>query len=163
MSINPRLHQLLERHGVRYEIVPHRETETTSQAAERAHVRRRHVAKVVILRDTAGTDFMVVVPASHHVDRRMVQLVTGRNGVRLENEDELGRIFPDCEVGAMPPVGHLYGLPMYVDSCLIEHQDEIWFQPGNHHELIRLSVPHFERIARPFFGSACLAQEPAFA
>jgi Ala-tRNA(Pro) deacylase len=161
MSISPRLQELLERHRVRYEIIPHRETETTSQAAEKAHVPGRHVAKVVVLRDSAGNDLMAVVPASHHIDCRTVQRVTGRGSVRLENEDELTRMFPDCEVGAMPPVGHLYGLPMQVDSCLVENQEEIWFQPGNHHQLIRMSLPHFERIAKPFFGGVCLAQEPA--
>lgn len=161
MSISPRLLELLERHQVRYEVIPHRETETTGQAAEKSHVPGRHVAKVVVLRDAAGNDLMAVVPASHHIDCRTVQRATGRASVRLENEDELARMFPDCELGAMPPVGHLYGLPMQVDSCLTENQDEIWFQAGNHHQLIRMSLPQFERIAQPYLGGVCLSQEPA--
>jgi len=159
MSINPRIHGLLDRHGPRYEIVPHRETITTHQAAQTAHVSGTHVAKAVIMRDAAGSDFMVVLPSSAHLDPRIVHRVTGRAGVRLEDEHELRRIFPDCDLGAMPPFGHLYGITMYVDPCLLEGQEEIWFQAGNHHELVRMRVEDYARVAAPFHRSACMHRE----
>ena len=81
--------------------------------------------------------------------------VTGRLGVQLENEDELLRLFPDCEVGAMPPFGHLYHLPMYVDPCLLEDVD-IFFQAGNHHEIVLMRTVEYRRVARPFEVRGCL-------
>jgi Ala-tRNA(Pro) deacylase len=161
MSVNPRLQELLDRHGPRYEIVPHRETVTAHQAAQTAHVSGAHVAKAVVMRDAAGSDFMVVLPASFHLDPRVVHHVTGRAGVRLEDERELLRIFPDCDLGAMPPIGHLYRMSMVVDPCLLENQEEIWFQAGNHHELVRMRVEDYERVAHPFQTSACLHRESA--
>lgn len=159
MSVNTRLQELLDRHGRCYEVVPHRETVTAHQAAQTSHVSGTHVAKAVVMRDAAGSDFMVVLPASFHLDPRVVHRVTGRAGVRLEDERELARIFPDCDLGAMPPFGNLYGMSMYVDPCLIENQKEIWFQAGNHHELVRMDVEDYERVAQPFHAAACLHRE----
>jgi Ala-tRNA(Pro) deacylase len=161
MSLNPRLQELLDRHGPPYEIVPHRETVTAHQAAQTTHVSGQRVAKAVVMRDAAGSDFMVVLPSASHLDPRVVHHVTGRAGVRLEDEDELTRLFPDCDLGAMPPFGQLYGMSMYVDPCLLEDRDEIWFQAGNHHELVRMRVEDFRRIAQPFQSSACLHRESA--
>lgn len=156
MAINARLLELLGRERVRYEVVPHRQTVRTHEAAQAVHVAGRHVAKPVVVRDAAGMDFLVVLPAPWHVDRHLLQRVTGRTGVTIEDEAELKRLFPDCEIGAMPPVGHLYGLQMYVDPCLIEEQDDIWFQAGNHEELVHMSVEDFARVAAPFHRDACL-------
>ena len=161
MSLNRKLQELMDRHGPHYEIVPHRETVTTHEAAQSTHVSGRNVAKPVVMRDAAGFDFMVVLPASLHLDPRIVHHVTGRAGVRLEDEQELHRLFPDCDLGAMPPFGHLYGLSMVVDPCLLEDHDEIWFQAGNHHELVRMRVEDYERLARPFQAGRCLHPEPA--
>jgi Ala-tRNA(Pro) deacylase len=103
---------------------------------------------------------MVVVPAQFHVDDAILHRVTGRSGIRLENESELQRLFPDCELGAMPPFGKLYGLPMYVDACF-EREEDIWFQAGNHHELVRMRYEDYERIAQPFYARTCLHPVPA--
>lgn len=154
--LNPRLQQLVDDRGARYELVPHPETVTAHEAAQRTHVHGQHVAKAVVVRDGDGVDFLVVVPASVHVDPARVRAVSGRPGVTIEDEAVLGRLFPDCELGAMPPVGHLYGLVTYVDPCLLDDQDTVWFQAGNHHELVGMSVEDFARIARPFHGDACL-------
>jgi Ala-tRNA(Pro) deacylase len=161
MALNPRLQGLLDRHGPRYELVPHPETVTAHQAAQTTHVSGRLVAKAVVMRDEAGSDFMVVLPSSCHLDPRTVHRVTGRGGVRLEDERELIRLFPDCDLGAMPPFGALYGMSMYVDPCLIEDRDEIWFQAGSHRELVRMSVEDYVRVARPFHSGACLHREAA--
>lgn len=156
MPVNARLEELLERLGIEFEVVRHRRTETTGQAAQTAHVTGLHVAKAVVMRDTAGSDFMVVLPASLHFDSDAVRRATGRVGVWLEDERELAYLFPDCELGAMPPVGHLYGLEMFVDPCLLEDHREIWFQAGNHRELIRMRVGDYVRVASPFVTSVCL-------
>lgn len=157
MAINLRLKELLDLNKVEYEVVPHPEAFTARQVAFSAHIPGRRLAKVVVLRDGAGSDVMVVLPAWVHLDDSIVQHVTGRRGIRLEEESELKRLFPDCEVGAMPPFGKLYQLPMYVDACFAADPDEdIWFQAGNHHELARMRYRDYDRVARPFYSRACL-------
>ena len=97
---------------------------------------------------------MAVLPASEHVDTDALRRVSGRLDLELATEEELQRLFPDCELGAMPPFGHLYGVPMYVDPCLADH--DIWFQAGNHHEIARMAYDAFARMARPYTGGVCL-------
>lgn len=158
MALSERLRHLLDRGGARYEIVPHREAFTALEIAQASHIAGRKLAKVVVVRDTAGSDFMVVLPSARHLDRSTIRHLTGRHGIRLESETELRRLFPDCEVGAMPPFGGLYGLNMYVDPCFAE-EDEIYFQAGNHHELVRMRWEDYARLAAPFFGDTCLHRE----
>jgi len=158
MAVNKRLLQLLEKAGVRYEVLPHKEVFTTKEVAETAHLPGRLVAKVVVMRDAANNDLMAVVPASQHVDRAILHRLTGRASLELENEVELSKLFPDCELGAMPPFGHLYGMPMYVDPCL-SVREHIYFQAGNHHELVRMTYRDFARLAKPFFSESCLHKD----
>ena len=116
MAVNPRLVRLLAERGTSYEVIPHREVFTANEVAMTSHIPGREFAKVLILRDDAGADFMVVLPAAVHMNPQVVRHVTGRHGIQLEDEAELNRLFPDCEVGAMPPFGALYGLPMKPDQ-----------------------------------------------
>jgi Ala-tRNA(Pro) deacylase len=158
MAINPRLQRLLESSGAHHEIVLHAEAFTARQVALRTHVPTRKLAKVVVFRDASGADLMVVVPALHQVDAAALRHVTGCTGTHLEDEQELLRIFPDCEVGAMPPFGKLYGLRMFVDPCLAREED-IWFQAGNHRELVNMRFEDFERLAAPFSMKGCLHEQ----
>lgn len=155
MAINPRLMKLLDRTHTMYALFPHREAFTAQEIAQASHIPGGALAKVVIVRDATGSDLMVVLPASEHFDPAELHRVTGRTGFVLENELEISRMFPDCEVGAMPPFGALYGFATYVDPCLLENQI-LHVQPGNHHELLRIRRDDFERIGQPFFSSGCL-------
>jgi Ala-tRNA(Pro) deacylase len=155
MSINYRLQDLLDHTQSSYAVLPHSEAVTAQEVAQRAHVRGWQMAKVVVLRDELGTDFMLVLPSPESFDPAVVRRVTGRFGVRLENERELARLFPDCEVGAIPPFGHLYGMRMYVDPCLLE-ADDLYFQAGNHHEVVLMRTAEYRRIAQPFSDAECL-------
>ena len=67
----------------------------------------------------------------------------------------MARLFPDCEVGAMPPFGNLYGMSVYVDACLPQAK-EIVFQAGNHHEVVRMAFADYERVVNPVVGEFCL-------
>src|SRR6185503_3657070 len=136
-----------------------RRTETALQAARAAGIPQDRMVKVVVFHDARGGDHMVAVPATHEIEPYRLQLATGMRGVRLENEADLQRLFDDCEVGAMPPVGHLYGLPLVVDRCLTRDGGDLWFQPGNHRTLVRMSVADFRRLAQPYFEGMCLGQE----
>lgn len=155
MAINDRLQRLLDDTRSSYAVLPHSEAYTAQEVAQSIRVKGRQLAKVVVLRDAAKRDFMVVLPATQLFDPQSIQRVTGRVGIRLEDEPELKRIFPDCEVGAMPPFGALYGMPMYVDPCILRGRD-IFFQAGNHHEVVLMRCEEYEDIARPFHYGSCL-------
>ena len=155
MAINVRLQRLFDDKRSSYAILPHPDAYTAREVAHRVRVKSSQLAKVVVVRDKAGRDFMVVLPASRKLDLHALHTMTGRVGFQLENEQELKLLFPDCEVGAMPPFGFLYGLKTYVDPCLLKG-DDIFFQAGNHHEVVLMRRNHFEVIARPFYAGACL-------
>jgi Ala-tRNA(Pro) deacylase len=101
---------------------------------------------------------MVVLPATRHLDLQALHQMTGRAGFQLEDERELELLFPDCEVGAMPPFGSLYGMTMYVDPCLLRGGN-IFFQAGNHHEVVLMRREEYEVIARPFCAGSCLHRD----
>lgn len=153
MAVNERLSELLRQRGAACEVVPHRETFTSQEVAQASHLSGRSVAKVVVLRDETRDFLMAVLPASEHVEIEALRRITGRDQLEIAGEEDLRRLFPDCELGAMPPFGNLYGLPMYVDPCLREH--DIWFQAGNHHEIARMSFESYSRLARPYVGGVC--------
>src|SRR5437870_4940844 len=114
MNIIKRLEQYLERENVRYEVLTHRETFTAPELAEVLHVPGMGTAKVVVVK--ADERFvMMVLPANWKVDFKRIREILGTRRVRLASESEVERLFPDCEVGAMPPFGNLYGLDVYVD------------------------------------------------
>lgn len=160
MAINEKLLRLLEEHQIQVEVLPHRTAFTAEAVAQTCHIPLRRLAKVVVLRD--GPSYvMVVVPALEHVDLHIARHITGRPGLRLATEDELVDLFPDCAPGAMPPFGRLYGISMYLDACLPD--EEIYFQAGNHYEVVRMKFDQFARLAHPFVSDVCLHLEPSFA
>lgn len=160
MSVNSRLLGLLAKSRIEYELMPHREAFTAQEVAQTAHIRGRRLAKVVLVRAARNEYFMAVVPASTHVDLELLERISGQRPLALASEGEIQRVFPDCEPGAMPPFGNLYGLPVYLDACLAR-QEHITFQAGNHHEVVRITFPEYERLAGPFARVTCLHQEVA--
>jgi Ala-tRNA(Pro) deacylase len=146
-----RIRQLLDDKRIDYQVIPHREAFTSQEVAQATHVPGRRVAKVVVLREARGSFVMAVLPASEHLDLSVFRHMTGRQGVSMAGEVELTRLFPDCELGAMPPFGKLYQLPTYVDACFWNSED-FYFQAGNHHEVLRMRFADYERIAGPFAG-----------
>ena len=91
---------------------------------------------------------MAVLPASYHVDFNMLKEVTGEENLRLAFESEFRDVFPDCEVGAMPPFGNLYGMPVFMAESLVQNE-EIAFNAGTHTEVIRMSCNDFMRLVEP--------------
>jgi Ala-tRNA(Pro) deacylase len=160
MSVNSRLLGILAKSRIEYELMPHREAYTAQEVAQTAHIRGRRLAKVVLVRAGRGDYLMAVVPASAHVDLELLGRISGHTQLELATEGEIQRVFPDCELGAMPPFGNLYGLPVYLDACL-SHQEHVIFQAGNHHEVVRMTFPEYERLAGPFARVACLHYEVA--
>ncbi len=147
MPVNPRLMDYFSRCGVRYTVYPHREVFTAREVAESTHVPGRQLAKVIVLRDALPSHFMAALPAAHQLDAAKFALSTARHGIQLATEAELTGLFPDCEAGSAPPFGHLYGLSIYVDRCLIEGE-EIYFNAGNHREIVGMWGADFRRLVR---------------
>ncbi len=155
MACVERVKRLLEQNQVSYEVIPHREAFTSQEVAETSHVPGRRLAKVVVLREAKGAYLMAVLPAREHIDLPHLQRESGRPGVAMAAEDEIQRLFPDCEVGAMPPFGNLYQLPMYLDACF-RGEEDFYFQAGNHHEVVKLKFKDFERLVQPLAGESHL-------
>lgn len=152
--LNERSKRLLEENRVEYETLTHREAFTAQGVAEASHVSGWRMAKVLVVRPDHGPSLMVVLPASCRLELGALAGLLGKGHVSLLSEADLVRLFPDCEPGAMPPFGGLYGLPVYVDACL-PTADEIVFQAGNHREVVRMKYAEFERVAKPVVAEFC--------
>ena len=160
MALIPRLQKLLDDHKVPYEVLPHREAFTAQKVAQEAHVSGRLLAKAVIVREPDDTFYMAVVTAAQHVDLDLIHHVSGHPRGTLATEGDLLMLFPDCEPGAMPPIGKLWDVPTYIDVVFRGHQD-IYFQAGNHREVVKMNWYDFERVAGPFAGEFLLHREEA--
>ena len=149
-----RARRLLETGGVAFETLPHREAYTAQGVAAAVHVSGRMLAKVLVVRAPGEGPAMVVLPASCRLDLAALARVLGKPSVSLVAEGEMKELFPDCETGAMPPFGQLYGLPVWVDACFPKAA-ELTFQAGNHHEVVRMRYAEYERLARPVVAEFC--------
>jgi len=146
MKIPKRLIDCLNEKKVKYEILEHAEAVTAQRVAQVQHVKGRRHAKVVIIR--SGEKYlMTVLPADHQVDLGKINKVLGK-GSALATEEEFKSLFPDCAIGAMPPFGHLYGLPTLVDTSLAQ-EDYLVFEAGTHTDAIKLAWRDYEKIAKP--------------
>lgn len=143
MAIAITLEKYLQKQGIEYDIMAHPRTYTSMETAQVSHVPGDRLAKSVLLRD--GHDYLVaVVPATHRLDlERISQLLDRR--VEIASETEVGALFGDCDFGAIPPCGTAYGVATIVDDALI-HQRDVWFEAGDHEELIHVGGEAFESM-----------------
>jgi Ala-tRNA(Pro) deacylase len=151
MSALERLRRYLDQERITYEVREHPVAYTAQEIAALAHVAGRRMAKVVMA--LAGEDLvMLVLPAAHRVSLEKLASALGGPKVRLAHEEEFTPAFPDCDVGAMPPFGNLYGLPVYVDSALAE-DETIVSQAGTHRHTLEVAYADFERLVQPVVAS----------
>lgn len=142
--------QFLDSHKVKYVMVKHSPAFTAQEIAASAHIPGKELAKTVMIK-IDGTMAMAVLPASYRVDFKGLKKLAGAKKVELASEDAFQRLFPECEIGAMPPFGNLYEMEVYVANPLPE-DDEIAFNAGSHTELIRLHYADFQRLVEPVVG-----------
>jgi Ala-tRNA(Pro) deacylase len=142
-----RLKGYLNSHNIDYSIIEHTPTYTAERTAEVAHVLPVEMAKTVMV-DVDGRLAMAVVPASYHVDLALLRDAVGGSRVAIAVEEDFKDVFAECEVGAMPPFGNLYGIEVFVAKALTE-DEEIVFNAGTHTELIRMKYRDFEMLVRP--------------
>lgn len=159
MSAPPSVHGFLGEARVPYTVLPHRPAFTAQEDAALLHVRGRGWAKVVIC-VADGRPIQAVLPAPLMVDLDRLKLVAGAQTIRFALEDELRSLFPDCDVGAMPPFGPLYGQRVFVDAALAA-QPVIVFNGGTHRDAIRMRYDDFARAIEPVVGR--FAEPPASA
>jgi len=142
-----RLRQFLDNYSIRYVVISHSVAYTAGGIAALTHIPGKEVAKTVIVKiDDALA--MAVVSASQHVDLELLKEAAKARVVRLAAEDEFKHRFPDCETGAMPPFGNLYGMSVFADETLSRDR-EIVFNAGSHRELVRLAWEDFARLVQP--------------
>ncbi|UCG93545.1 MAG: YbaK/EbsC family protein [Candidatus Aerophobus sp.] len=142
-----KLKEFLQSQNIKYVTVVHSVAYTAQEIAASAHIPGKRLAKTVMIK-MDGKMAMAVLPASHRVDFDLLKEVSGAKKVALASEREFKDMFPDCEIGAMPPFGNLYGMEVFVAESLAE-DEEIAFNAGSHTELIKLSYKDYERLVRP--------------
>ena len=132
-------------HGVAYDRITHRHTDSSINSAHAAHIPDEKLAKPVILKDQEGY-LMALIPANRHLRVSRLNKLLHLN-MKLAKETELGRLFADCEPGAVPPFGQAYGLETIIDNSLNQCQ-AIYCEAGNHQELIQVKGTDFRRLMR---------------
>ena len=142
-----KLREFLDRHDIRYVIFSHSVAYTAQGIAALTHISGKELAKTVIVR-IDGDLAMAVVPASRHVDLSMLKRAVGARAVELASEQDFKDQFPDCEAGAMPPFGNLYGMAVYVDESLTSIR-EVTFNAGTHRDLLRMDWSDLVRLVEP--------------
>lgn len=142
-----KIRDFLDSKKIKYTSIKHSEVYTAQEIAASAHIPGKQLAKTVMVK-IDGDMAMAVLPAPYKVDFNALKKGTGAKKVGLASEDEFKNLFPDCDVGAMPPFGNLYGMTVYADESLAE-EIEIAFCAGSHTELIRLAYKDFAKLAEP--------------
>ena len=142
-----RLTKYLDMYNIAYVVISHSPAYTAQGIAGLVHISGKELAKTVIVK-LDGKLAMAVLPAKYHVDLVPLRKAANAKTVERAAEEEFKDRFPQCETGAMPPFGNLFGLDVFADDSL-EKDKEIPFNAGTHRELIRMAWEDFKRLADP--------------
>ncbi|MBD3315557.1 MAG: deacylase [Chitinivibrionales bacterium] len=142
-----RLKEYFDGNDVKYTTFPHHEAFTAQEIAAAADMPGGMLAKTVMVK-LDGKPAMAVLPASHVIDFDRLREVADVNEAELAPEEEYTDVFPDCERGAMPPFGNLYGLDVYLARSLTEGP-EMAFNAGSLKELVKISTANYLRLVEP--------------
>ena len=144
-----KLKEFLDDNDVKYISILHSLAFTAVDIAKSAHIPSREMAKTVIV-NIDGDLAMVVVPANYKANLDILKQALGSDNVTLATEQQFTKRFPDCEVGAMPPFGNLYGMEVYVAESLTE-DEKINFNAGSHSEVMQMDYHDYEQLVKPKF------------
>jgi Ala-tRNA(Pro) deacylase len=153
--LTDRLTACLDEQDVAYQVLTHRRDVTALETAEDTHTPGTAFAKCVVL-EADGRYLLAVVPATERLDLERAQRALGARALALADEETMAALFPDCDVGAEPPFGNLYGLRVLVDPRLARERD-ITFNAGHHDAAVRMHYADFERIVSPTLVPLCEA------
>ena len=143
----------LDELGVNYRLSRHDTTYTAQDLAAAEHIPGRKVIKPVIVK-ADGQFVMCALPASHRIDLDTLRAQLQVTDVELAGERELCELFPDCEMGAEPPIGRMFGIPTLMDESLFA-DDRVMFQAGTHNDAVTMTLADYRRAAQPevaYFG-----------
>ena len=141
------LKEFLDKERIKYVSIVHSPAYTAQEVAASAHITGRELAKTVIVQ-LDGVMAMAVLPANRKIILQDLRELTGSDKVKFVAEEDFKKKFPDCETGAMPPFGNLYGMEVFVAAALSEN-NEISFNAGSHTEVIKLAYADFDRLVKP--------------
>jgi Ala-tRNA(Pro) deacylase len=139
--------EFLDQNNIKYVSIKHSRAFTAQEIAASAHIHGKKIAKTVVLK-VDGKIVFAVLPATYKVDFNLLKEALKTDNLRLANELEFKDKCPGCEVGAMPPMGNLFGIETYVAASLVE-DEEIAFNAGTHTELFRLNYSDYEKLVKP--------------
>lgn len=143
MAISKTLKQYLDRNNIRYSLVAHTHTESSTESARSAHIPLHQMAKAVVLEDEQGY-IVGVLPSNHRIELDWVNEELGRE-LGLATEDELARLFSDCDIGAVPALSDAYGLQLIWDEKL-RHASDVYFEAGDHEHLVHIRGEDFNAL-----------------
>lgn len=143
MDLRSHLDQL----GVEYQWHHHDAAYTARSLAQTEHVSGKKVIKPVVV-NADGHFVLCALPANEYIDLEQLRAELDAEDTQLASEPQLGEIFRDCELGAEPPIGGLYGLPTLMDRALAD-QDRVVFQAGTHEDAVQMSMQDYMRLAKP--------------
>ncbi len=145
-----RVRAFLDANQIPYEALRHEPDFSAQETAAHTHTPGKEFAKTVLLRKD-GQFVLAVLPAHHRIDFEKLVVLLDAKSIMTASETDLRTCFPDCEVGAEPPMGHLYDLPVYLSwSMAVDRR--ITFNAGTHEEAIRMSADDFIRWVKPLLG-----------
>ena len=150
MTILKKLKDYLEKNQVRYEVGYHERVYTSQEIAAAMHVPGKELTKVIMVK-ADGKMVMLVLPASYRVETKKLKKVFQCKRLGIAKEKDFEELFPDCEIGAMPPFGNLYNLEVWVDQILTE-DEFIVFQAGSHVETLQIKYNDYARLVNPKVG-----------
>jgi Ala-tRNA(Pro) deacylase len=143
MAIAETVKNYLTQKSIYYDLVTHPHTGSSHESALASHVREDHIAKGVIVKDDQGYA-MVLVPAINYIDMKHLRRELDRE-LKLAEEDEFAQLLPDCEPGAVPPVGQAYHIETFLDESLTSLAN-IYFEAGDHENLVHISGDDFKSL-----------------
>jgi len=148
MAIAKRLKTYLEQHEVEYRLTTRFPTGSCMDTPEKAHVPGDSLAKGILVKNEDGY-LMVVVPSDYHVELEKLHR-TLQQEVELATEAELERLFPDCAVEAVPPIGLAYGIKTIWDpATTLGRLDKVYFEAGDHQHLVCVTGKRFHELMAP--------------
>ena len=156
-----RLKDFLDSHQIKYTVHIHSQAYTALEVAALARIPGKELAKTVMV-NADGKMMMVVLPASHMIDFHLLRKVIDATNVELAGENEFKNLFPECEVGAMPPFGDLFNMPIVVSSTLAE-DEMIAFNAGTHRELVKMTYRDFAQLVLPKIGTLSIPKRYSIA
>lgn len=145
MAISDILRLYLKQHEVNYRLVKHPHSASSMESAEKAHVPGDALAKGILVKEEGGY-LMVVLPSDYYVELDTLHKLLEKE-VEMAEEAELSDLLPDCELGAVPAVGHVFGIKtMWDPTTSLGKEEQVYFEAGDHEHLVKVSGKQFHEL-----------------